>query len=108
MKKLMNTNIIKSMDKIPVTKNTVPFEVEAPKKLNYHESDVLLLDLADLVNLKPIEISENEKLMTEFFLQKIGVDIDSNVIVDITTNPFELACFYIMVLRSSNRLNRNT
>jgi hypothetical protein len=104
----MNIEVIKSVDIISVTENTVPFEGEAPKKLNYYNSDVLLIDLAELVDMNPVEISEYEKFMTEVFLEKLCIDLDSNVIIDITTNPLELACFYLMTLRSITRKHRNT
>lgn len=100
MGSLINTDEEKSIDKISSIWNTIPFEIEAPKKINYDESDILMIDLADLVDLKPIEISEREKFMTEIFLEKLCIDLDSNITIDITTNPFELACFYLMILRS--------
>jgi hypothetical protein len=100
MKEPMNTDIIKSMDKIPVTKNTVPFEAEALKKINFHESDVLLIDLSELVNMSPTDISNYEKLATDIFLEKLKVNIDSNVVVDITASPHELACLFLMTIRS--------
>jgi hypothetical protein len=100
MKEPMNTDIIKSMDKIPVIKNTVPFEVEAPKKQNYNNSDVLLIDLAELVDMNPVDISESEKQMTKVFLDKLLVELDTNVVIDITTTPHELACFFLTAIRS--------
>jgi hypothetical protein len=100
MKEHMNTDIIKSMDKIPVAENTVPFEVDAPKKLNYHESDVLLIDLAELVDMNPVDMSESEKQMTKVFLDKLLVELDTKVVIDITTTPHELACFFLTAIRS--------
>jgi hypothetical protein len=99
MKEPMNTDIIKSMDKIPVTKNTVSFEVDAPKKLNYHESDISLIDLADLVCLNPVDITECEKLITKVFLDTLHVDLYSKEVIDITTTPHELTCFFLTAIR---------
>ena len=107
MKEPMNTDIIKSMDKIPVIKNTVPFEVEAPKKQNYNNSDVLLIDLAELIDMNPVNISDYEKQMTKVFLDTLLVDLDTKVLIDITTTPHELACFFLMVLRSMPQELRN-
>jgi hypothetical protein len=103
MKEPMNTGVIKSMDKIPVTKNTVPFEAEAPKKLNYYNSDVMLVDLAELADMNPINISDNEKQMTAIFLDKLLVNFESKVVIDITTTPHELACFFLTAIRSISR-----
>jgi hypothetical protein len=100
MKEPMNTDIIKSMDKIPVTENTVPFEIDALKKPNYYNSDVLLVDLAELVDINPVDISESEKQMTKVFLDKLLVELDTKVVIDITTTPHELACFFLAVVRS--------
>lgn len=103
MKEPMNTDIIKSMDKIPVTENTVPFEVEAPKKLNYYKSDILLVDLAELVDINPVNITDNEKRMTKVFLDTLLVELDTKVVIDITTTPYELACFFLTAIRSIPR-----
>ena len=96
----MNTDIIKSLDKIQFTKNTVPFEVEAPKKLNYYNSDVFMIDLSELVDTNPAKISDYEQQMTKVFLDTLLVDLDTKVIIDITTTPYELACFFLTVIRS--------
>ena len=100
MKEPMNTDIIKSLDKIPVTKNTVPFEVEAPKKLNYYNSDVFMIDLSELVDTNPAKISDYEQQMTKVFLDTLLVDLETKVIIDITTTPHELACFFLTAIRS--------
>lgn len=96
----MNTDIIKSLDKIQVTKNTVPFEVEAPKKLNYYNSDVFMIDLSELVDTNPAKISDYEQQMTKVFLDTLLVDLETKVIIDITTTPHELACFFLTAIRS--------
>jgi DNA-binding transcriptional regulator WhiA len=92
----INRNILENLS----TENTVPFEVDAPKKFNYHESDVYLIDLAELCDMNPVNISDYEKQMTAIFLEKLLVDLDTKVIIDITTTPHELACFFLTAIRS--------
>jgi hypothetical protein len=82
------------------TENTVPFEIDALKKPNYYNSDVLLLDLAELVDINPVDISESEKQMIKVFLDKLLVELDTKVVIDITTTPLELACFFLAAIRS--------
>lgn len=100
MEKLMNIEVTKYVDLLSDTKNTVPFEVEAPKKLNYYNSDVFMIDLSELVDTNPGEISDYEKQMTKVFLNTLLVDLDTKVIIDITTTPYELACLFLTVIRS--------
>lgn len=107
MGKLINIDRIKFNDEIPSTENTVLFEVEAPKKLNYHESDILLIDLPELVDMNPVNISDCEKQMTAIFLDKLLVDLESKVLIEITTTPHELACFFLKVIRSMPQQLRN-
>jgi hypothetical protein len=75
-------------------------DTNASKKLNYHESDISLIDLAELVCLNPVDITECEKLLTKVFLDTLQVDLDSKAVIDITTTPHELACFFLTVIRS--------
>lgn len=82
------------------TENTVPFEIDALKKPNYYNSDVLLVDLAELVDINPVDISESEKQMTKVFLDTLLVELDTKVVIDITTTPHELACFFLAAIRS--------
>jgi hypothetical protein len=96
----MNIEVIKSADILSDSKNTVPFEVEAPIKPNYYNSDVLMIDLSELVDTNPGEISDYEKQMTKVFLNTLLVDLDTKVIIDITTTPYELACLFLTVIRS--------
>jgi hypothetical protein len=103
MGKLMNIEAPKSVDLLSDTKNTVPFEVEAPKKLNYYNSDVLMIDLSELVDTNPAKISDYEKQMTKVFLDTLLVELDTKVVIDITTTPYELACFFLSVIRSMNQ-----
>ena len=96
----MNSDRIKFNDEIPSTENTVLFEVEAPKKLNYYNSDVLMIDLSELVDTNPAKISDYEQQMTKVFLDTLLVDLETKVIIDITTTPHELACFFLTAIRS--------
>ena len=99
--------VIKSADILSDSKNTVPFEVEAPIKPNYYNSDVLMIDLSELVDTNPTKISDYEKQMTKVFLDTLLVDLDTKVIIDITTTPNELACFFLSVIRSMPQQFRN-
>lgn len=103
MNSVINKTIIKNMS----PENTIPFEINALKNLNYSNSDVLVIDLAELTDLNPVNISNNEKKMTAIFLDKLQVDIDSKVIIEITTTPHELAYFFLMTLRNIIQINRN-
>lgn len=103
----MNIEVIKSADILSDSKNTVPFEVEAPIKPNYYNSDVLMIDLSELVDTNPTKISDYEKQMTKVFLDTLLVDLDTKVIIDITTTPHELACFFLSVIRSMPQQFRN-
>jgi hypothetical protein len=85
------------------TENTVPFEIDALKKLNYYNSDVLLIDLAELIDMNPVNISDYEKQMTKVFLDTLLVDLDTKMIIDITTTPHELACFFLTAIRSMSK-----
>jgi hypothetical protein len=38
--------------------------------------------------------------MTKVFLDKLLVELDTKVVIDITTTPHELACFFLAVVRS--------
>lgn len=95
----INRNILENLS----TANTVPIEVDAPKKFNYHESDVLLIDLAELIDMNPVNISDYEKQMTKVFLDTLLVDLDTKMIIDITTTPHELACFFLTAIRSMSK-----
>ena len=103
----MNSDRIKFNDEISSARNTVPFNVDAPKNINYHESDVLLIDLAELVSMNPVNINDCEKQMTAIFLDKLLVDLESKVLIEITTTPHELACFFLMAIRSVPQQFRN-
>lgn len=107
MGKLMNIDKIKFTDEISSSIRTVPSDTNSPKKLNYHECDISLIDLAELVCLNPANITECEKLMTKVFLDTLHVDFDSKAIIDITTTPHELACFFLTVIRSMPQQFRN-
>lgn len=107
MGKLMNIDRIKFNDGIPSTGNTVPFDVDAPKKLNYSNSDILVIDLAELAVMDPVNISDCEKQMTAIFLDKLLVGLESKVLIEITTTPHELACFFLTVIRSMPQQLRN-
>ncbi len=100
MEKHMNIDKIKFTDEISSFIRTVHSDTNAPKKLNYHESDISLIDLAELVCLNPVHITECEKLITKVFLDTLQVDLDSKVVIDITTTPHELASFFLTVIRS--------
>ena len=107
MGKLTNIGINRNMLENLYTENTVPFEVDASKKLNYHESDVLLIDLAELVDMNPDNVSECEKQITEVFLETLLVSLDMKVVIDITTSPYQLACFFLTAIRSMPQQFRN-
>lgn len=107
MEKLMNIDKIKFNDEISSSIRTVPSDTNAPKKLNYHESDISLIDLAELVCLNPVDITECEKLITKVFLDTLKVDLDSKAVIDITTTPHELACFFLTVIRRMPQQFRN-
>lgn len=95
----INRNILENLS----TENTVPFEVNEPKKFNYHESDVYLIDLAELIDMNPVNISDYEKQMTKVFLDTLLVDLDTKMIIDIKTTPHELACFFLTAIRSMSK-----
>ncbi len=103
MKKLINSDRIKFNDEILSAGNTVPFNVDAPKKINYHEGDVYLIDLAELIDMNPVNISDYEKQMTKVFLDTLLVELDTKVVIDITTTPYELACFFLTAIRSMSK-----
>jgi hypothetical protein len=50
--------------------------------------------------MNPVDISESEKQLTKVFLDTLLVDLDTKVIIDITTTPHELACFFLTAIRS--------
>lgn len=100
MGKLINIDRIKLNDEIPSTGNTVPFEVNALKNINYSNSDILIIELAELIDMNPVDISDCEKQMTTIFLDKLLVDLESKVLIEITTTPHELASFFLTVIRS--------
>jgi hypothetical protein len=50
--------------------------------------------------MNPVDMSEGEKQMTKVFLDTLLVDLDNKVVIDITTNPLELAYFFLKVIRS--------
>ena len=59
-----------------------------------------MIDLSELVDTDPGEISDYEKQMTKVFLNTLLVDLDTKVIIDITTTLYELAGLFLTVIRS--------
>lgn len=104
MEKLMNTVINKTMVANLSTENIISFEVNELKNINFSNSDILMIDLAELVDMNPVNISECEKQMIAIFLDKLLVDLESKVVINITTTPHELACFFLTVIRSIPKL----
>lgn len=99
MGKPINIDRIKFNNEIPSTENTVPFEVEAPKKLNYYKSDVLLIDLAELVDMNPLSVNDNEKNLVKTILEDLSIDIESKVMIEIITSPIELGYLVLKIIR---------
>ena len=62
-----------------------------------------LIDLAELIDMNPVNISDYEKQMTKVFLDTLLVDLDTKMIIDITTTPHELACFFLTAIRSMSK-----
>lgn len=89
---------IKNLD----NKNTVPFEEDDLKKINHEDRDMIMLDLTQIVDLNPLHITDNEKLSINKIMDYMSLEIDSKVILEITTTPFELSCLFLKLLRDSN------
>lgn len=104
MRKPNNIDIEKYKVEIPVNKNTVPFEEDDLKKINHEDRDMIMLDLTQIVDLNPLHITDNEKLSINKIMDYMSLEIDSKVILEITTTPFELSCLFLKLLRDSNNV----
>lgn len=91
---------IKNLD----NKNTVPCEEDDLKKINHEGQDLIMLDLTGILDLNPLNITAHEKLSINNIMDYMSLEIDSKVILEITTTPFELSCLFLKLLRDSNNV----
>lgn len=89
---------IKNLD----NKNTVPFEEDDLKKINHEDQDIIMLDLTGILDLNPLNITAHEKLSINNIMDYMSLEIDSKVILEITTTPFELSCLFLKFMRDNN------
>lgn len=102
MRKPSNIDVEKYKVEIPVKKNTVPIKEEDSKKINHASRDIIMLDLTEILDLNPLHTTAHEKLSINNIMDYMNLEIDSKVILEITTTPFELSCLFLKFMRDSN------
>lgn len=102
MRKPNNIDIEKYKIEIQNNKNTVPCEEDDFKKINHEGQDIIMLDLTGILDLNPLNITAHEKLSINNIMDYMSLEIDSKVILEITTTPFELSCLFLKFMRDSN------
>lgn len=107
MKTPVNIHNIKTTTENSAYTNTDPFEDNVQKKINYYESDVLIIDLAEIVDTNPQNVNDRERLLVNTILEDLRIDIESKVLIEMTTTPVELGCLLLNVIRSIPKNNRD-
>ena len=100
MIKPINIDKNKFNNTMPYKEDIIPFEDYTAKKIFYQERDLLLYDLAQYIDMSSVGINENEKYLVTAILEDLCIDIESRIIIDITTTPIELGYLVLKIIRS--------